>query len=157
VQPKAVMFPTDAKLLNRARERLVRLAAHTVLSGFVALLLAIIGSVWWVTTSTVGDIRHDVGEIRRGLADNVKATNDVNLALTKEIAGLRVDLAGLAPRIEGLNTTIGKLEIQLASLQNPLSDPKTAVIFVENLKKAGVLVVPQPQPPILPLPEPPKQ
>ena len=24
VQPKAVMFPTDAKLLNRARERLVR-------------------------------------------------------------------------------------------------------------------------------------
>jgi IS5 family transposase len=28
VQPKAVMFPTDAKLLNRARERLVRLAAH---------------------------------------------------------------------------------------------------------------------------------
>jgi transposase, IS5 family len=28
VQPKAVMFPTDAKLLNRARERLVQLAAH---------------------------------------------------------------------------------------------------------------------------------
>src|SRR5580700_5085192 len=28
VQPKAVMFPTDAKLMNRARERLVRLAAH---------------------------------------------------------------------------------------------------------------------------------
>jgi IS5 family transposase len=28
VQPKAVMFPTDAKLLNQARERLVRLAAH---------------------------------------------------------------------------------------------------------------------------------
>ena len=28
VQPKAVMFPTDAKLLNRAQERLVRLAAH---------------------------------------------------------------------------------------------------------------------------------
>jgi IS5 family transposase len=28
VQPKAVMFPTDAKLLNRARERLVRLAAR---------------------------------------------------------------------------------------------------------------------------------
>src|SRR5476651_1851126 len=26
VQPKAVMFPTDAKLVNRARERLVRLA-----------------------------------------------------------------------------------------------------------------------------------
>jgi transposase, IS5 family len=26
VQPKAVMFSTDAKLLNRARERLVRLA-----------------------------------------------------------------------------------------------------------------------------------
>jgi len=26
VQPKMVMFPTDAKLLNRARERLVRLA-----------------------------------------------------------------------------------------------------------------------------------
>ena len=26
VQPKEVMFPTDAKLLNRARERLVRLA-----------------------------------------------------------------------------------------------------------------------------------
>jgi transposase, IS5 family len=26
VQPKAVMFPTDAELLNRARERLVRLA-----------------------------------------------------------------------------------------------------------------------------------
>ncbi len=26
VQPKAVMFPTDAKLFNRARERLVRLA-----------------------------------------------------------------------------------------------------------------------------------
>ena len=26
VQPKAVMFPTDAKRLNRARERLVRLA-----------------------------------------------------------------------------------------------------------------------------------
>jgi IS5 family transposase len=25
VQPKAVMFPTDAKLLNRARERLARL------------------------------------------------------------------------------------------------------------------------------------
>ena len=28
VQPKAVMFPTHAKLSNRARERLVRLAAH---------------------------------------------------------------------------------------------------------------------------------
>jgi IS5 family transposase len=28
MQPKAVMFPTDAKLLNRARERLVSLAAH---------------------------------------------------------------------------------------------------------------------------------
>jgi transposase, IS5 family len=27
VQPKAVTFPTDAKLLNRARERLVRLAS----------------------------------------------------------------------------------------------------------------------------------
>jgi IS5 family transposase len=29
VQPKNVMFPTDAKLLNRARERLVRLAGKT--------------------------------------------------------------------------------------------------------------------------------
>lgn len=29
VQPKAVMFPTDAKLLNRAREVLVRLAKKT--------------------------------------------------------------------------------------------------------------------------------
>jgi hypothetical protein len=29
-QPKAVMFPTDAKLLNRARERLVRLAELVV-------------------------------------------------------------------------------------------------------------------------------
>jgi len=28
VQPKNVMFPTDAKLLNRAREKLVRLARH---------------------------------------------------------------------------------------------------------------------------------
>jgi transposase, IS5 family len=28
VQPKAVMFPTDTKLLNRARERLLRLAAQ---------------------------------------------------------------------------------------------------------------------------------
>jgi IS5 family transposase len=28
VQPKNVMFPTDAKLLNRAREKLVRLAKH---------------------------------------------------------------------------------------------------------------------------------
>ncbi|TWB47260.1 hypothetical protein FBZ94_12014 [Bradyrhizobium sacchari] len=26
MQPKSVMFPTDAKLLNRAREKLVRLA-----------------------------------------------------------------------------------------------------------------------------------
>jgi hypothetical protein len=26
VQPKAVMFPTDAKLMNRAREIMVRLA-----------------------------------------------------------------------------------------------------------------------------------
>jgi UDP-glucose 6-dehydrogenase len=33
VQPKAVMFPTDAKLLNRARERLVRLARMSVSSG----------------------------------------------------------------------------------------------------------------------------
>jgi IS5 family transposase len=32
VQPKAVMFPTDAKLLNRARERLVRLAKKHGLS-----------------------------------------------------------------------------------------------------------------------------
>jgi hypothetical protein len=72
--------------------------------------------------------------------------------LTREISGLRVDLAGLGPRIEGLNTTIGKLEVQFANLQNPLSDPKTAVTFVEDLKKAGVLVVPQ-----LPPPEPPKQ
>jgi transposase, IS5 family len=32
VQPKAVMFPTDAKLLNRARERLVRLAKKLGLS-----------------------------------------------------------------------------------------------------------------------------
>ena len=29
VQPKNVMFPTDAKLLNRAREKLVRLAQLT--------------------------------------------------------------------------------------------------------------------------------
>ncbi|MCK9994156.1 MAG: hypothetical protein Dbin4_02676 [Alphaproteobacteria bacterium] len=29
VQPKNVMFPTDAKLLNRAREKLVRLAKRT--------------------------------------------------------------------------------------------------------------------------------
>jgi IS5 family transposase len=32
VEPKAVMFPTDAKLLNRARERLVRLAKLTGLT-----------------------------------------------------------------------------------------------------------------------------
>jgi len=32
VQPKAVMFPTDAKLVNRARERLVRLAKKLGLS-----------------------------------------------------------------------------------------------------------------------------
>jgi IS5 family transposase len=32
VQPKAVTFPTDAKLLNRARERLVRLAKKLGLS-----------------------------------------------------------------------------------------------------------------------------
>jgi hypothetical protein len=32
VQPKAVMFPTDAKLLNRARELLVRLAKKLGLS-----------------------------------------------------------------------------------------------------------------------------
>jgi IS5 family transposase len=32
VQPKAVMFPTDAKLLDRARERLVRLAKKHGLS-----------------------------------------------------------------------------------------------------------------------------
>ena len=29
MQPKAVAFPTDAKLLNRARERLVKLAQRT--------------------------------------------------------------------------------------------------------------------------------
>ena len=29
VQPKAVAFPTDAKLMHRARERLVRLAQKT--------------------------------------------------------------------------------------------------------------------------------
>ncbi|RWC61625.1 MAG: IS5/IS1182 family transposase, partial [Mesorhizobium sp.] len=29
VQPKNVMFPTDAKLIHRARERLVRLAKRT--------------------------------------------------------------------------------------------------------------------------------
>jgi IS5 family transposase len=29
VQPKAVAFPTDAKLMHRARERLVRLAKKT--------------------------------------------------------------------------------------------------------------------------------
>jgi len=28
-QPRNVMFPTDAKLLNRAREKLVRLAKQT--------------------------------------------------------------------------------------------------------------------------------
>jgi len=28
VQPKNVMFPTDAKLLSRAREKLARLAKH---------------------------------------------------------------------------------------------------------------------------------
>jgi transposase, IS5 family len=28
VQPKNVMFPTDARLMNRAREKLVRLAKH---------------------------------------------------------------------------------------------------------------------------------
>src|ERR1700745_366409 len=38
VQPKAVMFPTDAKLLNRARERLVRLF-FSVWVGRVALWL----------------------------------------------------------------------------------------------------------------------
>jgi transposase, IS5 family len=32
VQPKAVMFPTDAKLLNRARERLLRLTKKLGLS-----------------------------------------------------------------------------------------------------------------------------
>jgi IS5 family transposase len=28
VMPKNVMFPTDAKLMNRAREKLVKLAKH---------------------------------------------------------------------------------------------------------------------------------
>jgi IS5 family transposase len=38
VQPKAVMFPTDAKLLNRARERLVRLAMSGCLRHWWGLL-----------------------------------------------------------------------------------------------------------------------
>jgi IS5 family transposase len=32
VQPKAVAFPTDAKLIHRARERLVKLARKTTVS-----------------------------------------------------------------------------------------------------------------------------
>jgi hypothetical protein len=36
VQPKAVMFPTDAKLLNQARERLMRLAKKVGVSAKLA-------------------------------------------------------------------------------------------------------------------------
>jgi hypothetical protein len=36
VQPKAVAFPTDPKLLNRARERLVKLARQTGIDPAVA-------------------------------------------------------------------------------------------------------------------------
>jgi hypothetical protein len=120
---------------------------YAIIAGLVGLFVATIGGVWYLTTSTVGDIRGDVKEIRKGLTENVKVTNDVNLGLTREISGLRVDLAGLAPKIDGLNATIGKLEYQIASIQSPWTDPKTAVIFVENLKKAGVIVAPQPPPP----------
>ena len=42
VQPKAVMFPTDAKLLNRARERLVRLARAALGKGGQALVQALV-------------------------------------------------------------------------------------------------------------------
>src|SRR5262249_1489257 len=38
VQPKAVMFPTDAKLLNRARERLVSLRQSYARIGKLALI-----------------------------------------------------------------------------------------------------------------------
>jgi hypothetical protein len=120
---------------------------YGIIAGLVGLFIATIGGVWYLTTSTVSDIRGDVKEIRKGVTDNVKATNDVNLGLTKEISGLRVDLAGLAPKIDGLSATMGKLELQIANIQNPWTDPKAAVTFVDNLKKAGVIVVPQPPPP----------
>ena len=48
VQPKAVMFPTDAKLLNRARERLVKLAQQTG-SSFASPMRA---SASWRSSST---------------------------------------------------------------------------------------------------------
>jgi hypothetical protein len=120
---------------------------YLILAGFLALLGAITAGVWGITTSTVSDIRHDVGEIRSGLAANVDKTNQINLDLTKEISGLRVTLAALGPKIDNLNATVTKFEVQLASLQNPLADPKTAQTFVENLNKAGVLITPAPLPP----------
>jgi hypothetical protein len=120
---------------------------YSIIAGLVALFVATIGGVWYLSTSTVSDIRGDAKEIRKGLTDNVKTTNDVNLALTKEISGLRVELASLGPKLDGLSSTIGKLEYQIANIQNPWADPKAAVTFVDNLKKAGVIVVPAPPPP----------
>jgi hypothetical protein len=117
---------------------------YLILSGIGGLALAAVLAVWGITTYTVSDIRSNVVEIRKGLTDNIKATNDVNLALTKEISGLRVDVAGLAPKIDNLNATIGKLEFQIAGIQNPWTDPKAAVTFVDNLKRAGVIVTPAP-------------
>jgi hypothetical protein len=125
---------------------------YAIIAGIVGLFAATIAGVWFITTSTVGDIRGDVKEIRKGLSENAEKTNQVNLDLTKEISGLRVTLAGLGPKIDNLNATVSKFEVQLANLQNPLSDPKTAFAFVENLKKAGVIFTPAPTPPA-PLPE----
>ncbi len=126
---------------------------YAILAGIAGLFIATIVGVWYITTSTVSDIRGDAKEIRKGLAENIKAANDVNLVLTKEISGLRVELAGLGPKIEGLNSAIGKLEYQIANIQNPWTDPKAAVIFVDNLKKAGVIITPTPPSPPPPQPQ----
>lgn len=102
----------------------VVLSIHQMLGGIAGLVILAGGVLWTVLAFTIGGlrddvsgIRSDVGTLRTDVEKAPKELSDAQLALTKDISGLRVDLADFK---EGFKGDLKTIQISLDDIKERL-------------------------------------
>ncbi len=139
-------------------ETRIVLTMKQFIGGLISLIIlggAAVGVVWGLFSSSVGQMRDDVGKIREAMdglrlinRDDVNRARDAEARLADQIGGLRTDLAGFTGRLDNvvskldtMTVSVNTLNTQIERYQfglNRLSDPKSQAEFVESLKKQGL-------------------
>jgi hypothetical protein len=101
----------------------VLLTVGQLIGGMIATIVFAAGAAWAVITLTIGGlrddvsaIRTDVGTVRGAIETAAQKLDDAQLALTKDIQGLRVDLVDFRGDFKAVTVSIGEMKNKVDTL-----------------------------------------